>query len=479
MSYTKRPCIGLDLGLYSLYNVIYFLCCSIILTISNLLCNKSGTTYSCVGIMRNNRVEIIPSDQGLRTFPSYVAFTDTERLVGESAKNQAAGNAKNTIFDAKRFIGRKFDDPTVQSDMKLCPFKVVPDESNRPVFEVEYKGEIKKFKPEEISACIIQKAKKMAEDYLGEPVNDIVITVPAYFNDAQRASTKDSGLIAGMNVKRIINEPTAAAIAYGLDSTTVNSKKAKNVIVFDFGGGTFDISALTIEEGVFEVRGTGGDTHLGGEDLDQRLVQHCVEEFKRKNKKDLSVSDRALRRLRTACERAKITLSSSTVANIEIDSLFEGIDFTFSITRARFENLAEDIFRRTIDPLDNVLKLAKWGKGDVDTIVLAGGSTRIPKIQALLSAYFNGKELNKSINVDESVAFGASVQASLLSGWGGNQNTTDSLLVIDVSPLSLGIETAGKVMTKIIERGSSIPCKKSQVFSTVRQCLFNLKFLFL
>jgi len=413
--------------------------------------------------MRNNKVEIIANDQGNRTLPSYVAFTDSERLVGEAAKNQAAMNPRNTVFDAKRLIGREFTDKTVQDDMKLWPFKVI-NEKGRPIIEVEYMGATKHFKPEEISAMVLGKMRQTAEDFLGEKVNNAVVTVPAYFNDSQRQSTKDAGTIAGLNVLRIINEPTAAAIAYGLDNASKMKGKGQNVLIFDLGGGTFDVSLLTIEEGVFEVKATAGDTHLGGEDFDNRLVQHFVEEFKRKYKKDITGNDRALRRLRTACERAKRTLSASTTATVEIDSLYEGIDFNSSITRARFEDLCGDYFRACLGPVEKVLRDAKMGKGDVDEVVLVGGSTRIPKVQQLIQQFFNGKEPCKSINPDEAVAYGAAVQAAILTG-AGNEATKD-ILLIDVTPLSLGIETAGQVMTKIIERNSTIPCKKSQVFST-------------
>jgi len=422
-----------------------------------------GTTYSCVGVMRNNKVEIIANDQGNRTMPSYVAFTESERLVGEAAKNQAAMNPRNTVFDAKRLIGRQFTDKTVQDDMKLWPFRVVNDNS-RPVIEVDYQGQTKRFKPEEISAMVLGKMRQTAEDFLGEKVANAVVTVPAYFNDSQRQSTKDAGTISGLNVLRIINEPTAAAIAYGLDNASKMAHKGQNVLIFDLGGGTFDVSLLTIEEGVFEVKATAGDTHLGGEDFDNRLVEHFKEEFKRKYKKDLTGNDRALRRLRTACERAKRTLSASTTATVEIDSLYEGIDFNSSITRARFEDLCGDYFRNCLGPVEKVLKDAKMGKGDIDEVVLVGGSTRIPKVQQLITQFFNGKEPCKSINPDEAVAYGAAVQAAILTG-AGNEATKD-ILLIDVTPLSLGIETAGQVMTKIIERNSTIPCKKSQVFST-------------
>jgi len=420
-----------------------------------------GTTYSCVGVWKDDRVEIIANDQGNRTTPSYVAFTDTERLIGDAAKNQVAMNPSNTVFDAKRLIGRKFSDPVVQSDMKHWPFKVISKEGDKPFIQVEYKGETKEFAPEEISSMVLTKMKETAEAFMGKKVTDAVITVPAYFNDSQRQATKDAGRIAGLNVLRIINEPTAAALAYGLDK---KSKGENNILIFDLGGGTFDVSLLTIDEGIFEVKATAGDTHLGGEDFDNRMVNHFVAEFKRKYKHDISGNQRALRRLRTACERAKRTLSSQAQASIEIDSLYEGIDFYTSITRARFEELCIDLFRSTLDPVEKVLRDSKLDKRSIHEIVLVGGSTRIPKVQQLLQEFFNGKELNKSINPDEAVAYGAAVQAAILKNEGGKG--TEDLLLIDVTPLSLGIETAGGVMTVLIPRNTTIPAKKTQVFST-------------
>lgn len=422
-----------------------------------------GTTYSCVGAWQNDRVEIIANDQGNRTTPSYVAFTDTERLIGDAAKNQVAMNPHNTVFDAKRLIGRRFSDLSVQSDMKLWPFRVISGQGDKPMIVVRYKGEDKQFAPEEISSMVLTKMREIAETFLGQSVKNAVVTVPAYFNDSQRQATKDAGAIAGLNVMRIINEPTAAAIAYGLDKKS-QRKGEQNILIFDLGGGTFDVSILTIEEGIFEVKATAGDTHLGGEDFDNRMVNHFVGEFRRKNKKDISGNARALRRLRTACERAKRALSSTSQTTIEIDSLFEGIDFYATITRARFEELNVDLFRKCMEPVEKCLRDAKIDKSQVDEVVLVGGSTRIPKVMQLLQDFFNGKELCKSINPDEAVAYGAAVQAAILSGE-GNEKVQD-LLLLDVAPLSLGLETAGGVMTVLIPRNTTIPTKKEQIFST-------------
>jgi L1 cell adhesion molecule like protein len=419
-----------------------------------------GTTYSCVGVWENDHVEIIANDQGNRTTPSYVSFTNDERLIGDAAKNMASSNPSNTVFDAKRMIGKKFNDASVQSDMKHFSYNVINKEG-KPIIQVEYKGEEKLFSPEEISSMVLVKMKEVAESYLGGTVTDAVITVPAYFNDSQRQATKDAGTIAGLNVLRIINEPTAAAIAYGLDK---KSKKDRNILIFDCGGGTFDVSILNIEDSIFEVKATAGDTHLGGEDFDTLLVEYFADEFKKKYKKNLSDNKKSLRRLRTACERAKRVLSSATTATIEIDSLYDGIDFMSSITRAKFENLCDVLFRKTMLPVEHVLRDSKLSKSQIHEVVLVGGSTRIPKIQQLLSDFFDGKELCKSINPDECVAYGAAIQAAILTG--STDDKISDVLLLDVCPLSLGLETAGGIMTNIINRNTTIPTKKSQIFST-------------
>jgi L1 cell adhesion molecule like protein len=420
-----------------------------------------GTTYSAVAVYRNGRVEVIPNDQGNRTTPSYVAFNDTERLVGDAAKNQATMNPKNTVYDAKRLIGRKFSEKVVQDDMGVWPFKVKNDGSDKPQIQVDFKGETKQFYPEEISAMVLGKMRDIAEAYLGEKVTDFVVTVPAYFSDSCRQATKDAATIAGLNVLRIINEPTAAAIAYGFDN---KSSKEKHIAVYDFGGGTFDVTVLSVDEGVFEVKATSGDGHLGGEDIDNRLLKHFLEDFRRKHKKDISDNQRAVKRLKTACEKAKRTLSSSTSTTIEIDSLYDGIDYQSSITRARLDELCADIYRKTIECVEKALKDSGLAKSDIDEIVMVGGSSRIPKIQQLLSDFFNGKELCKSVNPDEVVAAGAAIQGAILSG--SQDEQIKDLLLLDVCPLSLGIETAGGINTVIIPRNTTIPVKKSQVFST-------------
>jgi L1 cell adhesion molecule like protein len=420
-----------------------------------------GTTYSCVGVFKDGTVRICANDQGNRTTPSWVAFTDSERLIGEAARNQAAMNPTGTIYDAKRLIGRKFSDQIVQQDIKLWPFKVTQGSGDKPMIEVQFKGEAKLFSAEEISSMILTKMKETAEQSLGHPVRKAVITCPAYFNDSQRQSTKDAAAIAGLEPLRILNEPTAAALAYGMDK---NDGKERNVLIFDLGGGTFDVSVLTIENGVFEVKATGGDTHLGGEDFDNDLVQWCIQDFKRRHKKDLLNNQRSIKRLKTACERAKRTLSTSTQSTIEIDSLYEGIDYSTILTRAKFEDICGHWFRKSLESVDKVLVDAKISKSQIDDIVLVGGSTRIPKVQDLLTQAFAGKELCKSVNPDEAVAWGAAVQAAVLTG--SKDGALKDLVLLDVCPLSLGVETNGQVMTVLIPRNTAIPTKKTQMFST-------------
>jgi L1 cell adhesion molecule like protein len=421
-----------------------------------------GTTYSAVGVYQHGKVEIIANDQGNRTTPSYVAFNEKEFLVGDAAKNQGAMNPTNTVFDTKRLIGRKHTDSTVQSDSKHWPFKVVAGSDDKPMIKVDYQGAEKTFPAEQISAMILTYMKQIVESYLGTMVTDAIVTVPAYFNDAQRQATKDAGVIAGLNILRVLNEPTAAALAYGVDKATDGDK---NILVFDLGGGTFDVSILNIDDGVFEVLATGGDTHLGGEDFDNRIVDHMVREFKRKNKKDMSGSARSMKRLRTACERAKRTLSSATQANIEIDALYEGMDFYTSITRARFEELCGDMFRSCMTPVENALRDAGLDKSKIDDIVLVGGSTRIPKVQKLLQDLFNGKELSKGINPDEAVAHGAAIQAASLSTY-PPQEDGEAPLVLDVAPLTLGVEVQGSLLEPLIKRNTTIPTTQKKTFTT-------------
>ncbi|KAG5366994.1 78 kDa glucose-regulated protein-like protein [Yarrowia sp. B02] len=416
-----------------------------------------GTTYSCVGVMKGGRVEILANDQGSRITPSYVAFTEDERLVGDAAKNQAANNPYNTIFDIKRLIGLKYKDESVQRDIKHFPYKV-KNKDGKPVVVVDNKGEKKTYTPEEISAMILSKMKEIAQDYLGKKVTHAVVTVPAYFNDAQRQATKDAGIIAGLNVLRIVNEPTAAAIAYGLDHTD----DEKQIVVYDLGGGTFDVSLLSIESGVFEVLATAGDTHLGGEDFDYRVIKHFVKQYNKKHDVDITKNAKTIGKLKREVEKAKRTLSSQMSTRIEIESFFDGEDFSETLTRAKFEELNIDLFKRTLKPVEQVLKDSGVKKEDVHDIVLVGGSTRIPKVQELLEKFFDGKKASKGINPDEAVAYGAAVQAGVLSGEDG----VEDIVLLDVNPLTLGIETTGGVMTKLINRNTNIPTKKSQIFST-------------
>jgi len=415
-----------------------------------------GTTYSCVAIYRNGQVDVIANEQGNRITPSVVSFTETERLVGDAAKNMASMNPTNTVYDAKRLIGRRFDEPEVQRDLKLLPYTIV-NKNGKPTIQVEVKGQQKLFTPEEISAMVLQKMKNIAETYLGQKITRAVVTVPAYFNDAQRQATKDAGTIAGLTVERIINEPTAAAIAYGLDKNKIDT----NVLVFDLGGGTFDVSLLNLDDGLFEVLATSGDTHLGGEDFDHRVMRFLMDEFKKQHKVDMINDKKATQKLKREVEKAKRILSAQHEARVEIESLYNGIDFSYKLTRAKFEQLNNDLFQKTIKPVEQVLRDAKLSKSDVHDIVLVGGSTRIPKVQKLLKDFFNGKEPKQNVNPDEAVAYGAAVQGGILRG-----DVKEDVVLVDVASLSLGIETAGGVMTKLIPRGTKIPTQKSQIFST-------------
>jgi heat shock protein 5 len=419
-----------------------------------------GTTYSVVGIWKNGRVDIIANDQGNRITPSYVAFTESERLVGDAAKNQAALNPENTVFDVKRLIGRNFNDKEVQADAKLLPYKIL-NKNGKPYISVSFKGETKEFAPEEISAMVLTKMKEIAEAYLGKTVKNAVVTVPAYFNDAQRQATKDAGTIAGLNVVRIINEPTAAAIAYGLNEV----RGEKNILVFDLGGGTFDVSLLQIDDGVFEVLATNGDTHLGGEDFDQRVMQYLLKQFNKKTGLDASKDKRAIQKLRREAENAKRTLSTMKEVSVEIENFFDGQDLRERLTRAKFEDLNLDLFKKTLKPVQKVLDDSGLKKTDIDEVVLVGGSTRIPKVQELIKNFFDGKEPNKGVNPDEAVAYGAAVQGGILSADKKDDELND-IVLLDVTPLTLGIETVGGVMTTIIERNTLIPTKKTQTFTT-------------
>jgi L1 cell adhesion molecule like protein len=423
-----------------------------------------GTTTSCAAVWIGDRVEIVPDFQtGSRTIPSYVCFTDEEKLVGDAAKSQSTMNPKNTVYDAKRLIGRKFSDPIVQADNKLWSFKVTGDKDDKPMINVTYKKEEKQFHPEEISAMVIGRLKESVEAYLGHSIKKVTITVPAYFNDAQRQATKDAAAISGLEVLRIINEPTAAAIAYGLDKMDTNGKE-KNIVIVDMGGGTHDISVLTLDGGIFEVKSTNGNTHLGGSDIDNAITDYLCDDIQKRFKKDVKQNARALKRLNIASEKAKKTLTVATTTTVEVESLFDGLDYTCQLSRAKFDQICQPIFDKALAPLDQALRDAKMSKGDIDEVILVGGSTRIPKLQEMLSNYFNGKQLNKSLNPDEAIAYGACVQSTIILGTGNEK--TNQLLLLDVAPLSLGLETAGGVMTVIIPRNSTIPCKKSQVFST-------------
>ncbi|XP_062174129.1 heat shock cognate 70 kDa protein-like isoform X2 [Alnus glutinosa] len=422
-----------------------------------------GTTYSCVAVWQHNRVEIIANDQGNRTTPSQVAFTDRGRLVGEAAKNQVTSNAVNSIFDAKRLIGRRFSDSLVQKDIKLWPFKVIESSADKPLIAITYRGEEKRFDAEEISSMVIRKMRRIAEAYLGRTVKNAIITIPANFNDSQRKATMNAGKIAGLNVMRILNEPTAVAIGYGLDKRDIGKR---NVLIFDLGGGTTDVSLLTIDKGKFEVKAVAGDTHLGGEDFTNRMLKYFIEIFKRRHKEDISGNAKAMTKLRVACERAKRVLSSKTETRIEVDFLYKGIDFSSIITRAKFVELNRDLFKKSIELVEKCLIDAEMNKRKVDDVVLTGGSSKIPKVQELLQNFFDGKQLNKSINPDEAVAYGAAVQAANLAGMGGK---VEQIVLSDVTPLSLGTQVNEGDMSVVIPRNTRIPTKMERNYTTFTQ----------
>ncbi len=423
-----------------------------------------GTTYSCAAIWKNNAAEIIPNHEtGDRITPSVVSFSEKDRLIGQAAKNQITKNYTNTIYDSKRLIGRKFDDETVQKDMKLWPFKVEKDpNSNRPLIVVKHKNQIEKYPPEVISSMILGKIKNISEEFLGKKITKAIITVPAYFNESQREATRDAGKIAGLNVLKIINEPTAAALAYGINDD--KKKKKKNLFIFDLGGGTFDVSIVTMEDSKYEVKATNGNTHLGGEDFDNLLIKYCIEEFKNNSGVDITNNQKALRRLKIYCEKAKRDLSSSNQVDLDIDALAEGEDFTTTITRANFEHICQEMFDKCIPPMEEALKDANLTKKDIDDVILVGGSTRIPKIQEMVKQFFDRNELCKSIHPDEAVAYGAAVQATLYN----DKEEEKKIQIFDINPLSLGVNLKGDRMNFYILKGMKIPTKVQKVQKTAR-----------